>query len=164
MKNLATLFMTTLVIGTAAAQASKYLTVDLALNTVKTVMENGKPVERLTPARSSLPGDLLSQVVTVKNIHTQDLKNVRVPVNVPANTVYVTAEPALDAVRAEYSIDGGKTFAPAPLKRKVTVTENGKTVTREVEVKASEYQAVRYTIPALNAGQTLKFGFRVKVK
>ena len=107
---------------------------------------------------------MLSQVVSARNLSFKALKNVQIPLNVPKATFYVAPEKAVDTARTEYSIDGGKTFAPAPLKRKITLTENGKSVTREVEVRPSEYQAVRYTIPELKAGQTLKLGYRIQVK
>ncbi|MFD1731995.1 hypothetical protein ACFSC4_14500 [Deinococcus malanensis] len=102
--------------------------------------------------------------MTARNVSSKAVKNVQIPLNVPKATFYLAPEKAVDTARTEYSIDGGRTFAPAPLKRKVTLTENGKSVTREVEVKPSEYQAVRYTIPELKAGQALKLGYRVQVK
>lgn len=153
-----------LLLGTTIAQVNSPLSLTLTLNVVKTVTENGKPVEKMSPAQGNAPGDVLSQVVTAKNISGMALKNVRIPVNVPRATTYLAPEQGLDSARTEYSIDGGKTFAPAPLRRKVTLTENGKSVTREVEVKPGEYQAVRYIIPELKAGQTLKLGYRVQVK
>lgn len=154
----------TLLLGTAVAQDGSPLSLTLALNVVKTVTENGKPAEKMVPAQGNVPGDVLSQVVTARNVSSRALKNVQIPLNVPRATTYLTPEKGVDSARTEYSIDGGKTFAPAPLKRKVTLTENGRSVTREVEVKPSEYQAVRYTISELKAGQTLKLGYRVQVK
>ena len=63
-----------------------------------------------------------------------------------------------------FSRDGGKTFGQAPLKKLVTVTEDGKTVQREVVVPPAEYTAVRWVVSALKPDTTLKLGFRVKVK
>ncbi len=153
-----------LLLGLALAQNASPLKLDLTLNLVNTVTESGKPVEKLTPATQNFPGDVLSQVVTVTNTGSKALSNVRIPLNVPRNTVYLAPEKGMADLQAQYSIDGGKTFAPAPLKKTVTVTENGKTTTRQVDVKPSEYQAVRWTVPNLAPGQTLKLGYRIQVK
>lgn len=153
-----------LLLGLALAQNASPLKLDLTLNLVKTVTENGKPVEKLTPAKQNLPGDTLSQIITATNTGKTPLTNVRIPLNVPKNTVYLAPEKGMADVQAQYSIDGGKTYAPAPLKKTITVTENGKTVTKEVEVNPSEYQAVRWTVPRLAPGQSLKVGYRIRVK
>ncbi|MFC4427853.1 hypothetical protein [Deinococcus navajonensis] len=164
MKRRTSSIILSLLLGSALAQTSSPLLLSLSLSQVKTVTAGGKTTEMLVPAKGNVPGDLLSQLVTAKNTSTKALKNVRIPLNVPKATFYVAPEKGIDGARAEYSIDGGKTFAPAPLKKKITVTENGKSVTREVEVKPSEYQAVRWTIPELAPGQTLKLGYRIQVK
>ena len=76
-----------------------------------------------------------------------------------ADTVFCTVA----GVTTLYSVDG-KTFGPAPLKKTVTVTENGRSVLKEVEVKPSEYTTVRWTVPELGVDQTLKLGYRIQVK
>lgn len=154
-----------LLTGAALAQGTSPLSLNLAMSVVKTVTVDGKPAEKLTPAPSSvLPGDVLSQVVTVTNTGKLTYPNGVVQLPVPKNTVYLAPEKGMAEARTEYSIDGGKTFAPAPLKRKVTVTENGRAVTREVEVRPSEYQAVRWTVARLAPGQSVKLGYRIQVK
>lgn len=155
---------TLLLLGLAAAQSASPLKLELALNLVKTVTENGKAVEKFTPATTSLPGDVLSQILTVTNTSKAAVRNAVVSLPVPRNTEYLAPEKGMASARTLYSIDGGKTYAPAPLFRKVTVTENGKTVTREVEVKPNEYQAVRWIIPEVNPGSSLKVGYRIRVK
>lgn len=164
MKRRTSSIILSLLLGSALAQTGSPLLLSLSLNQVKTVTAGVKTTETLVPAKGNVPGDVLSQVVTAKNTSLKALKNVRIPLNVPKATFYVASEKGTDEARTEYSIDGGKTFAPAPLKRKVTVTENGKSVIREVDVKPSEYQAVRWTVSELAPGQTLKLGYRVQVK
>ena len=151
--------------GVAAAQTASPVSLSLVMSLVSSVKVNGKDTEQLTPnPRNVLPGAVISQVVTVRNTGGKPVRQVPVTLPVPKNTRYLTAEKGTDGLRAEYSIDGGKTFAPAPLKRKVTVTENGRAITREVEVKPSEYTSVRWVIPELGANDTLKLGYRVQVK
>ncbi|WP_104991550.1 DUF11 domain-containing protein [Deinococcus sp. NW-56] len=164
MKSTPTLLL--VLLGTALAQGTSPLMLNLTQSLIQTVQEGGKATEKRTPNYTKVrPGDLLAQTVTARNVSAKALANVAVRLPVPAGHVYVAPDGTAPAgVRTEYSIDGGKTFAPAPLKRKVTVTENGKTVIKEVEVKPGEYQAVRWTIAALPAGTEKTLGFRVQVK
>lgn len=165
MKRPLTVLFTLLASG-ALAQAPSPLTLSLTQTLIQSVTVNGKPTEKRTPDYTRVrPGDLLAQTVVARNTGTRTLKNVAVRLPVPGGMVYVAPDGAVPTgVRAEYSIDGGKTFAPAPLKKKVTVTENGRAVTREVEVKPGEYQAVRWTLSTLPAGTANTLGFRVQVK
>ncbi|GAA0513875.1 hypothetical protein [Deinococcus depolymerans] len=159
------LLIATLLAGTALAQGATPLTLNLNMSLVRSVKVDGKVTEQFSPSpKNVLPGDLISQVVNVRNTGSRALTNVPVTLPVPKNTVYVAPEKDMNVARTEYSIDGGKTFAAAPLKKKVTVTENGKTVTREVDVKPNEYTAVRWTISEIGANQTLKLGYRVQVR
>ncbi|MBZ9750772.1 hypothetical protein K7W42_07845 [Deinococcus sp. HMF7604] len=154
--------------GVAAAQTAQTVspvTLSLTMSLVRNVTVGGKVTEQLTPNPGNvLPGAVLSQVVTARNTTTKSIVNLPITLPVPKNTVYLAPEQGLDATRAEYSIDGGKTFAAAPLKKTVTVTQNGKTVQKEVEVKPSEYTTVRWMVRELPANQTLKLGYRVQVK
>lgn len=164
MKSTPTLLL--VLLGTALAQGTSPLVMTLTQSLIQTVQEGGKATEKRTPNYTKVrPGDLLAQTVTARNVSSRTLANVAVRLPVPAGHVYVAPDGTAPAgVRTEYSIDGGKTFAPAPLKKKVTVNENGKTVTKEVEVKPGEYQAVRWIIAALPAGTEKTLGFRVQVK
>ncbi|SEJ44026.1 hypothetical protein SAMN04488058_10836 [Deinococcus reticulitermitis] len=152
--------------GLALAQGASPLALNLTQSLIQTVQEGGKATEKRTPGYTRVrPGDLLAQNVTARNVSARTLANVAVKLPVPAGHVYVSPDgTAATGVRTEYSIDGGKTFAPAPLKKKVTVTENGKAVTKEIEVKPNEYDAVRWTIATLPAGTEKTLGFRVQVK
>lgn len=164
MKSTPTLLL--VLLGTALAQSASPLVLTLTQSLIQTVQVGGKAAEKRTPGHTKVrPGELLAQTVTARNVSARPLANVAVKLPVPAGMVYVAPDGAAHAgVRTEYSIDGGKTFAPAPLKKKVTVTENGKAVTREVEVKPNEYDAVRWTLAALPAGTEKTLGFRVQVK
>lgn len=151
-----------LLLGVALAQGQSPLSLDLSLALVRAVPG---AAERLTPSPKSVtPGDVISQVVTVRNSGAVALRNVPVKLPVPASTTYLAPERGMNVARTEYSIDGGRTFAPAPLKKTVTVTENGRSVKKEVEVRPSEYTAVRWVVAQVPAGQSLKLGYRVQVK
>ncbi|GGN45568.1 hypothetical protein [Deinococcus daejeonensis] len=151
--------------GVAAAQTATPVSLNLVMSLVNTVKVNGKDTEQLTPSpKNVLPGSVISQVVTVRNTSGKTVRQLPVTLPVPKNTQYLATEKGLDTLQAQYSIDGGKTFAAAPLKKKVTVTENGRSVVKEVDVKPSEYTTVRWIIPELGANDTLKLGYRIQVK
>ncbi|GGL03897.1 hypothetical protein [Deinococcus radiotolerans] len=151
--------------GAAAAQTASPVSLNLVLSLVSTVKVNGKATEQLTAnPKTTLPGDVISQVVTVRNSSDKTVRQFPVTLPVPKDTRYLNMEKELDGAQAQYSIDGGKTFAPAPLKRRVTVTENGKSVTRDVTVNPNEYTTVRWTVSELSPNGTLKLGYRVQVK
>lgn len=156
-----------LMAGIAAAQASSPLTLTLAQALVQTVTVNGKRTEQLTPSPKNVrPGDVLNQVVTARNTGTKTLTGVVVRLPVPRGTTYLNPAISLNgasAVKTEFSADGGKTYASAPLKRTVSVTENGKTVTKEVVVKPAEYTNVRWTLAQVQGGESVQVGFRVQV-
>ena len=153
-------------LGAAFAQSEAPLRLVLTQSLVTTIKEDGKDVERLVSSPKSVrPGDVLTQDIAVSNLVDRSLRNIRVPVPVPANTVYVgSATESANRFETQFSADGGKTFARAPLRKTVTVTENGKAVTKEVVIAPSEYTNVRWVIPELKKDESLKLGFRVKVK
>jgi uncharacterized repeat protein (TIGR01451 family) len=157
-----------LLTSAAVAQAASPLTLTLAQALVKAVTVDGKATEQLTASPKNVrPGDVLSQLVTARNSGSKALTNVTVRLPVPKGTTYLKPETAMNTAesgaKAEFSIDGGKTYAAAPLKKTITVTENGKSVKKEVEVKPSEYTNVRWILARIDAGKDLKVGFRVQV-
>lgn len=149
----------------AQGQKSSPVTLTLQQSLVTTVKDGGKEVERLVPnPKEVLPGATLSQVITARNVSARSMNKVVVKLPIRKGTVYVGQEKLnTTSYPTEYSIDGGKTFSANP-KRKVTVTENGKQVTREVVAAPSEYNAVRWTIPTLQAKTERKVGIRVRVR
>ncbi|THF85032.1 hypothetical protein E7T09_18500 [Deinococcus sp. KSM4-11] len=164
MKPLTPALLAALGLGTVLAQTANPIVLNLTLFAVHSVQADGKTTEQLVPNPGNvLPGDVLSQVVTVKNTGTKAVMNLPVTLPVPKNTFYMAPEAGLPVTRTEYSIDG-KTFAPAPLMKSVTVTENGKSVTKQVEVKPGEYTAVRWYVAELGAQATVKLGYRIQVK
>lgn len=158
----------TLVSGAALAQtstpAASPLKLVLSQALVETVTKDGKSVENLkVDPKSVLPGAVLEQNVTATNTLKKAMGNIIVDLPVPDRTTYLNGMAASGDAKTLFSFDKGKTFGAAPLKRMITVTENGKSVQKEVEVKPSEYTNVRWVVGQLSAGSSLKLGFRVKV-
>lgn len=164
MKRYTRTFLIALVTGTALAQTTSPLKLVLSQALVQTVTENGKSTEKLVPGPTSvLPGAVLEEALTATNTLGKLVSKVTVNLPVPAGTVYLNTLKSGGAVQTLFSIDKGKTFAAAPLKKTVNVTENGKTLQKEVEVSPAEYTNVRWVLGELAAGDSLKLGFRVRV-
>lgn len=155
-----------LLLGMAGAQqAATPLKLVLSLGQVETVTVDGVAREQVRPAPKAVtPGTLLEQQLQATNTGAAKLTAVRLNLPVPAGTTYLSQAGAPASTATEFSADGGKTYAAAPLTRKVTATENGVRVTRDVVVPPSEYTNVRWTVPTLGAGQVLKLSLRVRVK
>ncbi|BDP42740.1 hypothetical protein DAETH_27090 [Deinococcus aetherius] len=148
-------------ISTTQPRVQFTLTQDL----VRRVQQGGQDVEQIVPnVKTVVPGDLLREQISVKNVGGETLRRVFVGSPVPRGTEFVGEVTAnTSRWRVEYSIDDGRTYNAAP-RRTVTVSENGQTVTREVIAPVSTYTHVRWTVGELGPGKTLKFAFRVRVK
>lgn len=170
------MMMAALTVSVAAAQQTTTATpakttpappavkVTLAQDQIKTSTANGKAVDTvvLNP-KTVLPGDVLREEVTVVNVSGKVVKSPVISVPVPKGTVFSgNATPSGERWNTQYSIDNGKTYAATPTKT-VTVTENGKSVTKQVVAATKEYTNVRWLIGQLAATDTLKLSFRVRV-
>ena len=164
-RTLASLALAVTCLTCAQSRAEGQVQFVLAQDLVKQNTENGKPVEVVIPSpQAVMPGDILREEVTLKNLSGKALNNVQVSVPVPRGTEF-TGNASLNRSRWNllYSADNGKTFSETPT-HTVTVTENGRQVQKQVEVKPSEYRAVRWEIPTLKAGASGRCAVRATVR
>jgi uncharacterized repeat protein (TIGR01451 family) len=129
--------------------------VAVQLTASKVTSKNG--AEKLAPAEQAKPGDTLQYEAVYRNESSRSVENLQATLPIPQGVEFVpgTAKPAAP----QASLDG-KTFAPIPLKRTVT-TADGKT--QEQDVPTSEYRALRWTFPQLEAGKSLSVTARTRV-
>lgn len=117
---------------------------------------NGKPT--LEDASRARPGDVLEYHATYSNTGTKPARDLLATLPVPPNSLEYLPKTAFpEGVLA--SADG-KTFAPAPLVRMVTLPD-GKRVMREVPV--SEYRYLRWRLGELAPGKSVMVGARMRV-
>ncbi|GAA0500528.1 hypothetical protein [Deinococcus depolymerans] len=149
----------------AAATPPSPLTLKAATLVVTQETRDGKKVEVLTDASKAqvIPGSVLSLTQTFKNVSKGALSSIVLNMKVDPATTFQQATCTVGGVTTQYTTDG-RTFAAAPLMKTVTVTENGKSVQKKVEVKPSEYTGVRWNIARLNAGQEGTCAIRATVK
>ncbi|MDV6375748.1 hypothetical protein [Deinococcus arenicola] len=149
---------------TAAAQNSP-LRITGSTLLVTEVQEDGKTVEKLTDTanRGVSPGNLLQLQQRVENVSRMPVKQLKLDMAVPAATTFTGQQCDVPDVKALFSIDG-KAFAAEPLKKFVTITENGQDIKKEVTVSPSEYTNVRWQMPDLKGGATATCSLRATVK
>ena len=137
------------------AVAAEKSAVAVQLAASKVITKAGS--EALAAAATAKPGDLLQYEATYRNTSDRNVANLQATLPIPAGVELVlgSAKPA----GALGSVDG-KTFAPLPLKRTVT-TAAGKL--EEQLVPASEIRALRWSVPALNAGAQIAVSARTRV-
>jgi uncharacterized repeat protein (TIGR01451 family) len=145
---------------TGAAQPSVTIVQEL----VRSSTAAGKTTETYAVTKTVTPGDVLRLTLTLTNPTKTAYRNVLVGAPIDKATAFVAGS-ALSSERLtpEYSADNGKTFAAQP-KRTVTVTENGKSVTREVAATPNDYTNVRWVVGSLKAGESYKLTYRVRVR
>ena len=156
------------VLGLAAAQGnlSQNLKLTLTQDLIRSVTQNGKTVEeRISSPSGILPGAVLQEEVTAQNIAGRALGSFNLDVPLPPGTQFLgAATPSGARWRTQFTAPcGGKPLAYAEAPLSCTELVNGKSVTRQV--KPSEYSnTVRWVVSEMKVGETLKFGFRVRVK
>ena len=113
--------------------------------------------EKLAAADVANPGDIIEYRATYSNGGKSAATNLNATLPIPAALSYVPNTAAPGGFMA--STDA-KTFAPAPLQRKVKGAD-GKTVT--VMVPFSEYRALRWNVKQLAPGADFKVSARASV-
>jgi uncharacterized repeat protein (TIGR01451 family) len=159
---LAFLLMSTLAYG--VAQDSP-LQIELnAFLVTEVSTESGDTTERFSLVQEVVPGNIIEYRLTLTHTGENTLPagvSVRGPI--PDNTTYLADSASQSGLAAlTFSIDGGETFASAPITRTET-DENGNDVV--VTVPPSEYDVTRWTLnDPLEPGQVLTFIYRVEVQ
>ena len=145
----------------------KNVSVELEAYVVSVVSkDDGTKEEQFTKAEAARPGQVVEYRVLVSNQTDETLpaETVLVTGPVPETTFYLadTASPSSEAVRTEFSVDGGESYSEPPIV--ITVKdENGDD--KEVIAEPASYNAVRWTLlEALEPGAELVFIYRVEVR
>ncbi|WP_155297783.1 hypothetical protein [Deinococcus kurensis] len=165
--NLLPLFLTLLPGAALAAAPTTPSPVKLTASTsvVTKTTKDGKTTETLTDASrvGVVPGTVLELAQTFQNVSAQNLSGLKLNLPLDKAVTFQSASCTVAGVTTLYSVDG-KTFAQAPLMKTVTVTENGKQVQKQVEVRPSEYRSVRWELATLKAGTTGRCAVRAVVR
>jgi len=99
----------------------------------------GREIYRFAPARLLEQGQVVYYTVRITNQTTVPLRNVAVVQAVPANTVYIADSASGPGADVSFSVDGGRSFAPAD---SLTVQVEGATRT----ATAARYTHLRWQL------------------
>lgn len=163
------LFVILAILTTLSLSQSNPIQLDLERFLVTEQVQDNETVEVLTETVDLSPGDVIEETLFASNVSDELLTGLSLDLPVPVGTYYL-AESATTLVVAEaqiapqFSFDSGTSFAYPPLMKEIMVVEDGKEVTKKVEVKAEEYTHVRWFIPGLNADENISASFRARVR
>jgi uncharacterized repeat protein (TIGR01451 family) len=140
--------------GEALAQKATDVAVTLKAQKVLRARD-GKEV--LQVADRAMPGEVIQYDALYRNQSSSSVRQLEPTLPIPAGLEYIpeSAKPA----PAKASLDG-KTFAPIPLMRPVTLA-NGET--KQQPVPVSEYRALRWELGDLDAGKTALISARARL-
>ena len=112
--------------------------------------------ERLVPAETAKPGDVIEYVVSLRNTGRDTVRNLSATLPIPSNTELI--EGSARPVNAKASLDAQR-FDYMPLMR--GVVRNGKPVVEPVPAREIRY--LRWSAPELGDQRSLSFAARVRV-
>jgi uncharacterized repeat protein (TIGR01451 family) len=112
--------------------------------------------EKLEPAATVKPGDVIEYDAIYRNSGNAPLTGVTATLPIPANTEFVAGSAKPSSAKA--SVDG-RAFADMPLVRKVV--RDGRSIEEQVPVR--EYRYLRWYPGELGGAKSAKFSARVRV-
>lgn len=116
---------------------------------------NGK--ETFESAAAAKPGDVIEYRAVYRNNAKKTVTNLLGVIPVPNGTEYIPGSSSPSRIAA--SLDG-KTYAPAPLKRKVKLPSGAEELQ---DVPVAEYRSIRWELKDLGPGQSVTVSMRVKI-
>ncbi|RDI96426.1 hypothetical protein DV704_00950 [Meiothermus sp. QL-1] len=151
------------------ALAQGELRLDLKAFRVVSLVQEGKTVERLEMATEARPGAVVEYQLVATNPTDRPIRQGALVIPIPLSTFYQaeSAGPLSwkgQVILPEFSFDGGQSYGRPPLKRTLTVIENGKEVRKEVEVRPEEYTHVRWIVPEIGPKESLTLKLRAIVR
>lgn len=146
MRKLASLAMTSLLAAALPAGADLLVSPGTVEKVVSMEYEDGSTETEYIPAEAVEHGEELAYVVSFRNEGAEPASGVVVAVPVPEDMVYVEDSVIADDASVDFSVDGGKSFAP----REGLLVEDGETTRRAY---AAEITHVRWTFDRVVPGE-----------
>ena len=107
------------------------------------------------------PGDVIRYRLTASNVGTDPARNTELVDPIPAGTEYVIGSARGDGMQLLFSIDGGRTFAPQPVRYQVHTAAGER---RELAAEPQMYTHVKWHCPnSIPPGNELEASFEVRV-
>ncbi len=125
--------------GNAWAQDQGHLNVRTVVQKEQVVVKDGETETTLVAADTVVPGERVVFTTTFRNISDDAAENVVITNPISSELIYVDGSAFGPGTDIEFSVDGGRTFAPAA---ELTVTEDG--VTRSAD--ANDFTHIRWVM------------------
>ena len=107
------------------------------------------------------PGDVIRYRLTVSNRGSEPARNTELLDPIPAGTEYVIGSARGDGMRLLFSIDGGRTFEPQPVRYEVRSAQ-GEVI--EVAAEPTMYTHVKWSgLAPISPGDAVEASFQVRV-
>ena len=143
----------------AIAQQNPILVKNVAETEVEVKNPQGVVEKKRVPLDKATPGTEVIYTTTFTNQGSKPAGNIAITNPVPANTTFVGSSAFGDNTDVTFSIDGGKTYAPAD-KLRVRTPEG-----RERAAVPSDYTHIRWTYQGdLAPARTGSAGFRAVIQ
>lgn len=149
----------------ASALASAAPVIELNILAEKEVVEtsaDGEQVRRRVSAADALPGEVIFYTLRYSNSGDESARNVRIDNPVPEGTEYLADSAWGDNTEILFSIDQGQTYKrPANLTYETTDSQGASERRR---AQPEQYNAIRWIVTEIPAGQQGSVGFSVVVQ
>jgi uncharacterized repeat protein (TIGR01451 family) len=139
-------FLAACALAALPAQADVLLSSASVERVVSMEYEDGSTETEYVPTEAAEPGEELAYVVSFRNDGAEPEDSVVMTIPVPEDMVYVDNSVIADNAAVEFSIDGGKSFAP----RDGLLIEDGE---RTRKASADEITHVRWTFARMIPGE-----------
>lgn len=145
MKNLINFIKASAVIGLLVgsfaysyAEKQGHIEIKSTVNVIKTVMEDGKKVQKLLPATKVLPNTMLFYTNTFTNISDAPADNIKLVNPIPKHTLYQTGSAQGENSDITFSVDEGKHWGKAEV---LTVLDSAGNA---IPATAKDYTHIRW--------------------
>ncbi len=139
-------FLAACAVAFLPAQADVLLSSASVEKVVSMEYEDGSTETEYVPAGAIEPGEELAYVVSFRNEGAEPADSVVMTIPVPEDMIYVEDSVIADNAAVDFSIDGGKSFAP----RDGLVIEDGEEVRM---ASADDITHVRWTFARMTPGE-----------
>jgi len=150
------------VLGSAAAQASPVVKASITQSIVSHDASGAVVLAPVAANASLKPGTVVEYTIVAMNDGNEAARNLKPAAKIPASTSFRvgSAVSSVADAKAEFSLDGGKTWSAMPM---VSVSTPQGLVQRPAD--ASKYQAIRWSDPqSLAANGRATFSYDVTVR
>jgi uncharacterized repeat protein (TIGR01451 family) len=137
--------------------------IEISISQAREVVEvkDGARTVTVVPTQTASPGDVIQYTLTYRNTGDELARDAAIDDAIPKGTTFVAGSATGEGAQIVFSIDGGKSFAPAERLYVEVRLPSGELEKRPAP--PGEYTHVRWIIKQVAPGATGSVTFRVRV-